>query len=133
MLHVFTVVHVLEVLCGERLSRIECESFSCKTERLLLAYLRKRKTEKPVLSSVKSSKSVRGILEGVGRKMYVGHIYQNMRVPEEFFTKNGSDKFYLSCGIQCIYEWDYMMVLSKAIFQGQRGLASTCNPFCRIF
>lgn len=56
--------------------------------RLLLAYFRKRKTEKHVLSS----KSVRGILQGVGRKMYVVHIYQNMKVPEESSTKNGNDK-----------------------------------------
>lgn len=123
------VMHVLEVLWGERFSRIECESISCKTKRLLLAYFRKRKTEKHVLSS----KSVRGILQGVGRKMYVVDIYQNMKVPEESSTKNGNDKLYLSCGIQCIYEQDYMMVSSKAIFQGQRGLASSCNPFCKIF
>lgn len=82
---------------GRKAGRIECENFLRRTERLLLACFSNRKTEKPVLLS----KSVqRCLLHGMGREVHAGHIYQNMRVPEESSTKYDRDKHDLSCWIQ---------------------------------
>lgn len=56
---------------GREAGRIECESFLCKTERLLLACLSNRKTEKPVLPF----KSVRCVFFMEWEEKYVLAIY----------------------------------------------------------
>ena len=56
---------------GRRAGGIENESFLCKTERLLLACLSNRKTEKPVLSS----KSVRDVFFMEWDEKYMLAIY----------------------------------------------------------